>query len=85
MAEWFESKSHCTTSFIKRLQVVSGNRKIKTPDVILKLREFACPNDGDDWYRPSPQPCKCYLCHTAARLVCHSFDGCDNARGRYRK
>jgi hypothetical protein len=34
------------TGFIKRLQVVSGKRKIKTPEVILKLREFACPNDG---------------------------------------
>src|SRR6476619_2791805 len=63
------------TGFIKRLYLVSGKRKIKTPEVVLKLREFACPNDRDDWHTPSPQPCQPYLCHTAACLVRHSFDG----------
>jgi hypothetical protein len=34
------------TGFMKRLHLVSGKRKIKTPEVILKLREFAYPKDG---------------------------------------
>src|SRR4029077_8998193 len=45
---------------------------------ILKLRELASTNDGNNGHWPITQPGKRSLCHAPTHLVSHGFDGCDN-------